>query len=67
MIPIPVITIILMLAIKIRSYRYNMVVLPNIFCPFVQPPKNLDSVWLNLILLILIFANMAGSYYYYDK
>ena len=65
MMPIPVITIILMLAIKIRSYRYNVVVHPNL--PIVQPPKNLESVWLNMILLILIFANMAGYFYYYTK
>ena len=65
MMPIPVITIILMLAIKIRSYRYNVFVHPNL--PFIQPPKNLESVWLNLILLILIFANMAGYFYHYTK
>ena len=65
MIPIPLIAIILMLAIKIKSYRFNLVVLPNL--PIIQPPKNLESVWLNLILLILIFANMAGYFYYYTK
>ena len=66
MLPIPVITIILMLATKIRNYRDNFIVYPKL--PFFQqPPKNLESSRLNLIVLIIIFVSITGHHFYSSR
>ena len=65
MLPIPVITIILMLVTKIRNYRDNFIVHPNL--PYVQPPKDLESSQLNLIVLILIFVFIIGNRFYLKR
>ena len=62
MLPIPLITIILMLATKIRNYRDNFIVYPEL--PFVQPPKNLESSRLNLFVLFIIFVGITGHQFY---
>ena len=62
MLTIPLITIVLMLATKIRNYRDNFIVYPEL--PFVQPPKNLESSRLNLFVLIIIFVNITGHQFY---
>ena len=62
MLPIPLITIVLMLATKIRNYRDNFIVYPEL--PFVQPPKNLESSRLNLLVLTIIFVTITGHQFY---
>ena len=62
MLPIPLITIILMLATKIRNYRDDLIVHPEL--PIVQPPKNLESSRLNLLVLIIIFVAITGHQFY---
>ena len=66
MLPIPLITIILMLATKIRNFRDDFTVYPElpIILAIIQPPKNLESSQLNLLVLTIIFVTITGHQFY---
>ena len=55
-------TIILMVKIKLECYAIQPQ--PGIG---IQPPKNLESILLNLILILLVYLNLYGYLFIWTK